>query len=140
MVTLPPMEREVIMNEIHVEVPESRQVTLTLPPGIPTGQIRLLVAPTNEQRKRYYRPEDPVEAAEFDSFLVLLPLLQQTHAGNFVAVRGGQVIASGVYLDPVLKLAKLAVGANAFYCGWVEPPGDYVLRFGSPTIVSVEMS
>jgi hypothetical protein len=84
----------------------------------------------------YYRPDDPAEATEFDSFLSLLPELRRTHGGNFVAVRAGRVIASGVYLDPVLKLAKAAVGAKSFYCGWIEPIGDYVFRFGSPTLLS----
>ena len=84
----------------------------------------------------YYRPDVPAEAAEFDSFLSLLPELRPTHGGNFVAVRAGRVIASGIYLDPVLKLAKAAVGSKPFYCGWIEPIGGYVFRFGSPTLLS----
>jgi hypothetical protein len=85
---------------------------------------------------RYFRPSDPEEAAEFDAFLAMLPRLRESHAGEFVAVRAGRVIASGAYLDPVLKQAKSAVGPDAFYCGWVEPPGGYVFRLGSPTLAT----
>jgi hypothetical protein len=84
---------------------------------------------------KYYRPADPDEAAEFDSFLALLPQLRESNAGQYVAVRAGRVIASGMYADPVIKLARCAVGGAAFYCGWVEPPGGSVYRFGSPTLV-----
>jgi hypothetical protein len=85
---------------------------------------------------RYIRPTDPAAAAEFDSFLAMLPQLRESHAGHFVAVRAGQVIASGIYFDPVLKLAKAAAGSEPFYCEWVEPAAGYVFRFGSPTVVS----
>lgn len=84
----------------------------------------------------YCRPDDPAVATEFDSFLALLPRLRELHGGHFVAVRSGRVIASGVYLDPVIKLAKAASGSEPFYCEWVEPPEGYVFRFGSPTQVS----
>jgi hypothetical protein len=85
---------------------------------------------------RYYRPADPGEAAEFDSFIALLPQLGESHAGEYVAVRGGQVIASGLSLDPVLKLARAALGSEPFFCGWVEPAAGYVFRFGSPTLLT----
>jgi hypothetical protein len=84
---------------------------------------------------RYYRPADPREAAEFDSFLALLPELRESHAGEYVVVRGGRVIASGANLDPLLKRAKETVGAEPFYCGWIEPRGGSVFHFGSPTVV-----
>jgi hypothetical protein len=95
-------------------------------------------APTPDEATtvRYYRPDDPAVAAEFDSFLAILSQLRESHAGEYVAVRGGRIIASGMYLDQVLKLAKAAVGTEPFYCGWVEPPEGYVFRFGSPALVS----
>src|SRR4051794_18201364 len=114
--------------EVDAVVPESRQVTVTLPPDVPTGPVRLTVTVGGEPPPPdgYVRPADPAEAAEFDGFLRLLPGLRATHGCHYVAVRDGRVIASGMYLDPVLRLAKSAVGGAAFYCGWVEPVGGYV--------------
>lgn len=94
-------------------------VTDTVLAGYATGNVR------------YFRPDDPLVAAEFDSFVALLPALRDAHGGEYVAVRGGQVIATGVYLDRVLKAAKAALGEEAFYCGWVEPPEGTVIRFPS---------
>jgi hypothetical protein len=85
---------------------------------------------------RHYRPDDPAVAVEFDSFLALLPQLRPLHGGHYVAVRGGRVIASGVCLDSVLKLAKAAVVSEPFYCGLVEPPEGLVIRFPSPLRVA----
>ena len=89
-----------------------------------------------EATMTYYRPDDPAAAAEFESFLALLPGLRGPHGGEYVAVRGGRVIAAGDDLDAVLKSARAAVGTTAFYCGWVEPAGGYVFRFGSPTVIA----
>jgi hypothetical protein len=93
-------------------------------------------AAPDEATVKYYRPDDPAVAVEFDSFLALLPQLRESHGGQYVAVRSGRVIASGTDLDSVLKQAKAAVGTEPFFCGLVEPPGGYVCRFGSPTVVS----
>ncbi len=92
-----------IQFQTEVEVPESREVTLKLPADTPIGRGRVTVttAPL-EATTHYYRPADPAVAVEFDGFLRLLLALRPTHGGHFVAVRGGRVIASGVYLDPVL--------------------------------------
>jgi hypothetical protein len=84
---------------------------------------------------KYYRPIDSGEACKFDSFLAMLAQLRESHAGEYVAVGGGQVIAFGRDLDSVLKQAKGVVGTGSFYCGWIEPPGGHVLWFGSPSIL-----
>lgn len=123
------------MNEIRVEaeVPESRQLTLTLPLEVPVGRVQIVLSPVGEAPAiKYLRPTDPAEANEFDSFVQLVPELRRTHGGHFVAVRAGRVIASGLYLDPVTKLAKAAVGTESFYCGWIEPLAGYIFRMGSP--------
>jgi hypothetical protein len=119
--------------EVEVDVPESRQVTVTLPPEVPAGRVRLALSPCGESETTdatYVRPVDPAEAAAFDSFMKLLPGLRPTHGGLFVAVQGGRVLASGLFLDGVLKLAHAAAGNAAFYCAWVEPVGGYVFRSG----------
>ena len=52
----------------------------------------------------HFRPQDPAEAAEFDAFMGMLPILRLTHPGQFVAVCGGEVIATGVYdSEPVVS-------------------------------------
>jgi hypothetical protein len=84
---------------------------------------------------RYFRPVDPAEAAEFDSFLQLLPQLRSCYAGCYVAVRGGQVIASGAYADAVHKQAT-GSGAAPFYCAWVEPPEGHIFRVGAPRLIA----
>jgi hypothetical protein len=85
-------------------------------------------------RVKYYRPVDPAVAAEYDSFIVMMPQLRESHPGEYVAVRGGRVIASGNDLDAVLKRARVMIGAAPFYCGWIEPPGGSIVHFGSPSI------
>ncbi len=122
-----------IQFEMDVDVPESRQVTLTLPPGTPTGptHIAIIAGETPEPSVRYHRPADPGVAAEFDEFMRLLPRLRPTHGGHFVAVRACRVIASGAYLDAVLKLAKAEAGGAPFFCEWIEPVGGYVFRSGN---------
>ena len=84
---------------------------------------------------RYYRPADPVIAAEFDSFIALLPQLRESHGGEYVAVCRGGIVASGIDLDSVMKQAIARVGADPYYCGWVEPVGGYVFRVGSPSVL-----
>jgi hypothetical protein len=120
------------MVEFELDIPESRQVTLTLPHDAPTGRVSVIVTVNATERASitYYRPEDPAVATEFDGFLRLLPMLRLLHAGHYVAVRAGQVIASGLYLDAVLKLANAEVGTAPLYCGWVEPISGYTFRNG----------
>jgi hypothetical protein len=120
------------MIEFEIDIPESRQVTFTLPPDAPTGRVSVVVTENNADGASvcYYRPTDPVVASEFDGFLRLLPMLRVMHGGHYVAVRAGQVIASGLYLDAVLKLAKAETGEAPFFCEWVEPASGYTFRSG----------
>jgi hypothetical protein len=120
------------MVELELVIPESRQVTLTLPPDAPTGRVSVVVTESNSERASvtYYRPDDPAVATEYDGFLRLLPMLRVIHGGHYVAVRNGHVIASGLYLDAVLKLAKAETGEAPFFCEWVEPVSGYTFRSG----------
>jgi len=110
------------MIPFEVDMPEFRQETRP-----PTPQTGGTVA--------YYRPSDPAIAVEFDDFLHLLPMLRTTHGGQYVAVCGGQVIASGLYVDTVLRLAEQVVAGRLFYCGWVEPLEGDVFQSGKVEIL-----
>ena len=97
------------MSAIRVKarIPESRQITLTLPADVPTGDAELeiivhgrapqefVVTLPEDTRPRVYpsRPTHPVLATEHDAFQKLLPELMKTHAGKYVAVSGGEVVA-----------------------------------------------
>src|SRR3954469_23288983 len=81
-------ETGMVPVHLEVEIPESRQVTLTLPPEMPTGRAHLAVTPADSAPTgvRYCRPSDPRTAAEFDDFMRLLPVLRAIHGEQFVAV------------------------------------------------------
>ena len=97
------------MSAIRVKarIPESREITLTLPPDVPTGDAELeivvresppqefVVTLPEDTRPRVFpsRPTHPVLAAEHDAFETLLPELMKIHAGKYVAVSGGEVVA-----------------------------------------------
>ena len=116
---------------LEAEVPESREVTLTLPLDTPMGRVQIQVTPLPAPpTTTLFRPTDPAVATEFDSFMRLLPSLRITHGGHYAAVRSDQVIASGVFLDTVLRLARMATNGAPFFCGWVEPPEGYAFRSG----------
>lgn len=96
------------MSAIRVKthIPESRQITLTLPADVPVGEAELEIIvrepsteftvtlpPDNRPKVFPSRPTNPELAAEFDAFERMLPELMKQHAGKYVALRGGQVIA-----------------------------------------------
>lgn len=98
------------MSAIRVKtrVPESRQVTITLPPDTPVGEAELAVTvlppepevaftvplpPDNRPKGFPSRPTNPQLAAEFDAFERLLPDLMRDHAGKYVALHNGAVVA-----------------------------------------------
>src|SRR6266853_2032557 len=96
--------------EIPINVPENRQVTLTLPPEVLTGPAKLRVAvDQGESAKEFVvtfpfdsvprefptRPIHPELAREFDEFQAMLPELLKTHRGKYVAMWHGKIVASG---------------------------------------------
>ena len=96
------------MSAIRVKthIPESRQVTLTLPPEVPVGDAELEIVvrepateftvtlpPDNRPKASPTRPTHSTLAAEFDAFERMLPELMKQHAGKYVALRGGEVVA-----------------------------------------------
>jgi hypothetical protein len=96
------------MSAIRVKthIPESRQVTVTLPPDTPVGDAELEIVvrePVHEftvtlppdTRPKVFpsRPTNPQLAAEFDAFEAKLPELMKQYAGKYVALHGGEVVA-----------------------------------------------
>ena len=95
-----------------VDVPESRQVTLTLPAEVPVGEAELevtvrdagrepshvldVVLPPDDRPKAFPpRPTHLKLAAEYDAFVRMLPDLLAEHPGKYVAVHDGRVVAVG---------------------------------------------
>ena len=93
---------------VKTHVPENRQVTLTLPPETPVGDAELEITvrepvveftvtlPPDTRPKVFpSRPTHPELAAEFDAFERMLPELLTQYAGQYVALRGGEVVVVG---------------------------------------------
>src|SRR5262249_5262737 len=91
---------------VKAHIPESRQVTVTLPEDVPVGDVELEIVvrepdkefavtlpPDNRPKAFPKRPTHPTLAAEFDAFQAKLPELMKLDAGKYVALRGGEVIA-----------------------------------------------
>lgn len=113
---------------VRARVPESREVTLTLPPDVPVGEAELEIvvrAPVAEvavllppdARPTVFppRPTHPQLAVEFDAFERLLPNLMRDHAGRFVALRGGAVVAVADSEVAALTAARALPGFGMAY-------------------------
>lgn len=96
------------MSAIRVKthIPESRQITLTLPDDVPVGEAELeivvrgpevvfdvVLPPDNRPKVFSSRPTNPQLAAEFDAFERMLPELMKQYAGKYVALHNGEVVA-----------------------------------------------
>src|SRR5438552_19129717 len=95
-----------VVMRIEADVPENRQVTVTLPSEVPVGRAELTVSvdragdafmaavDSAAVRKAYPpRPEHPKLASEYDAFQRLLPELLPSLRDQFVAVHDGQVVS-----------------------------------------------
>lgn len=100
--------------ELEIDVPESREVTLTLPPDTPVGKVKLTVQTPPD-------PPDPLPGTnekferERAAFFRLLPELLKTHPGKVVAIHNEQVIAVGDENVPVAMEAYKKVGYVALF-------------------------
>ena len=83
---------------------------------------------------------DPLEKREIESFHRLLPQLRRDHGGEYVAIRGGRVIASGDDLDTVCQEASRFAPNRPVYCGWIEPCEDGVAFLGRFEVSSFDDS
>ena len=118
------------MSAIRVKthVPESRQVTVTLPPETPVGDAELEITvrepsveftvtlPPDTRPKAFpARPTNPTLSAEFDAFERMLPELMKQFAGRYVALRGGQVVGAGDTKTDVLTAASQQFPGELIY-------------------------
>ena len=103
--------------ELEIDVPDSRQVTFTLPPDTPVGPARVTVRsqPSAGEVREFNvvlpePPPPPPAADKFEreqaAFHRLLPDLLTTHRGQYVAIHDGQVIAVGNSSVGVLTAAE----------------------------------
>lgn len=94
--------------ELELDIPDSRELRVTLPPDAPTGRVRVTVepVPTATRPALPPRPLHPKLAREYDAFVALLPQLLTTHRGRYVAVHDGAVIADADSSVAVLAAAE----------------------------------
>ncbi len=91
--------------ELEADIPESREIRLTLPPDTPTGRVRVTVSAVSPP-DHTTRPTHPKLAREHDAFRSLLPDLLRDSTGKHVAIHDGQVIAFGDSAVAVLTAAE----------------------------------
>ena len=100
--------------ELEIDVPESREVTLRLPPEVPVGKVKLTVQ----------RPFDPLAplpgtSEKFEreraAFFRLLPELLKTHPGKVVAIHDERVVAVGDERRRVIDEATRLAGDVDLY-------------------------
>lgn len=92
-----------MLIELEADIPESREIRLTLPPDTPTGRVRVTVSAVTPAATP---PTHPKLAREHDAFRAMLPGLLRDHPGKHVAIHDGRVIAVGDSAVAVLTAAE----------------------------------
>ncbi len=114
--------------ELETDVPESRQVTFTLPPDTPVGRAKVLVTMPSDPLAPLPGTSDKFQRERL-AFHRLLPELLKTHAGKVVAIHDEQVIAVGDERIPVVQEAYKLVGrVDLFVQQVLEKQPVYRLR------------
>lgn len=110
--------------QVEAEVPESRQVTVTLPPDVPPGRVWITVTADGPGAGCIppYRPDNPGRIPEYQAFQRMLPDLVRTYLGKYVAVYQGRVVASGDRPATVEQDVRAEYGDVPAYIGVVFPP------------------
>ena len=106
-----------MMLELEADVSDDRELTLTLPPEVPAGRVRLRVTWDSEPLPGGYvrRTLHPSLVPEEDAYIRMLPELLKTHLGQYVVIHGGRLIAFGSKQHEVLKSAfQIAPGPMHF--------------------------
>lgn len=138
------------MSAIRVKthIPESRQITVTLPLEVPVGDAELEIIvrepvteftvtlpPDNRPKEFPKRPTHPALAAEFDAFEQKLPELMKQYAGKYVALRGGEVVVIGKTKTDVLTAAHQQFPGELVYARLVTDQPQPIPRIPSPRTV-----
>lgn len=137
---------------VNANVPESRKVTvtLTLPEAVPVGDAELEIVvrepsrtaeftvPLPDDRPRAFptRPTNPALGLEFDAFEFKLPELMARHAGQYVALRDGAVVAVGDTEVDALTAAHQQRPGQPVFVRLVTDQPEVLPRVGSPRGVS----
>ena len=95
--------------ELEIDVPESRQVTLTLPPEVPVGKVKVVVQTPPDPLAPLPGTSDKFQRERL-AFYCLLPELLKTHHGKVVAIHDEQVLVVGEETVPVIQEAYKQVG------------------------------
>jgi hypothetical protein len=134
------------MSAIRVKthIPESRQITLTLPADVPVGEAELEIVvrelsteftvtlPPDDRPKVFpSRPTHPGLAAEYDAFEQKLPELMKQYAGKYVALHNGEVVAVGASRTDVLTAATQQYPGELIYARLVTDQPQPIPRITS---------
>ena len=92
------------MLELELDIPDSRELRVTLPPDAPTGRVKVTLSPVAPPPN--HRPTHPKLAREHDAFVAMRPALLAAHRGRYVAIHDGQVIGVGDSSVAVLTAAE----------------------------------
>ncbi len=106
-----------MMLELEADVSDDRELTLTLPPEVPAGRVRLRVTWESEPLPGGYvrRTLHPSLVPEEDAYIRLLPELLKTHLGKYVVIYGGGVAAVAPTKIEALQLGlKCSAGKMIF--------------------------
>ena len=100
--------------ELEIDVPESRTVTLTLPPETPVGKATVSVRPLADPLAPLPGTSDKFQRERL-AFHRLLPELLKTHHGKVVAIHDEKVLVVGDESVPVAMEAYKLVGYVALF-------------------------
>ena len=119
------------MSAIRVKtrVPESRQITISLPPDFPVGDAELEISVREPETELVVvlplgdrptasppRPTNPTLAVEYEAFERMLPELMKRHPEKYVALRGGAVVAVADSEVGALTAARQQQPEGLTYC------------------------
>ncbi len=93
------------MLELELDIPDSRELRVTLPPDAPTGRVKVTLSPVAPPPNPH-RPTHPKLAREHAAFVAMQTELLATHRGRYIAIHDGQVIGVGDSSVAVLTAAE----------------------------------
>ena len=136
---------------VRARVGDDHRVVVTLPAEVTPGEHELEITvrdePTlpppfevvlldDDRPKRFpSRPTNPALIPEYEAFERMLPELMKAHAGKYVAVRGGDVVAVGATEIDVLTAAHRQSPGTLVYTRLVTDQPQPIPRLMSPRVV-----